>query len=176
MASQQYVKIQNTLNPEGQVFHLCRETAEQSFVIRTLLSDFAGTETDFNETVIPISVSVSDAALAKAFEWASHKSADNQPAAGPQQPTRTTIQVTPWDEAFFGAVDAKMLYELLLATNYLEIKVLYDMCCLMVVRMIRGKNADEIREALGLNLELTPEQEAAQQETFLKVGAWNCGI
>jgi S-phase kinase-associated protein 1 len=163
----QYVKIQNTLRGNGRVFRLDRRAAEYSAVICTLLEDFEGT--DFEQTVIPLSIDVSDACLAKVFEWATYKQDFYKLSEeGLNMRCAATIQLTHWDEDYFRNVNGQMIYELLLATNYLDMKELYDMGCKMVVRMLRGKSCEEVCQALHLERDLTPEEEAAAKEAAIR--------
>ena len=47
-------------------------------------------------------------------------------------------------EAWMGLV--QVLFELILAANYLDIKSLLDLTCAKVASMIKGKNTEEIRK------------------------------
>ena len=53
-------------------------------------------------------------------------------------------------------IHAQVLFELILAANYLDIKSLLDLTCAKVASMIKGKNTEEIRslsaQALGASL------------------------
>ena len=42
-------------------------------------------------------------------------------------------------------IHAQVLFELILAANYLDIKSLLDLTCAKVASMIKGKNTEEIR-------------------------------
>jgi S-phase kinase-associated protein 1 len=160
MSPQQILNLQNTLRPNSLVFQVERVAAEHSGVVRMLLKDFW--VNDLIEAVIPISVDVSDACLARVFEWVTFWK--NAPKASGDAPGNNTARFTPWDEEFFSTVDSDMLYEILIASNYLDIKPLYDMACEMVVCMIRGRRTDEIREILNIESDFTPEQAQVVRE------------
>ena len=59
----------------------------------------------------------------------------------------------------FVSIDQEMLFELILAANYMEIHQLIDLTCATVTTMIRGKSNEEIRNTFNLTVEFTPEQE-----------------
>ena len=61
----------------------------------------------------------------------------------------------------FVKVDQSTLFELILASNYLDIKKLLDLACLTVAGMIKGKTPDEIRKTFNIPNDFTPEEEEA---------------
>ena len=57
-----------------------------------------------------------------------------------------------------------MLFELILAANYMDIKMLLDLSCAKVASMIKGKSPEEIRKTFNIKNDFTPEEEAAIRE------------
>ena len=55
----------------------------------------------------------------------------------------TLDKISEWDEDFF-KVDQKIVFDVILAANYLDIKGLLNMGCVIVAKNIRGKTAVEI--------------------------------
>ena len=53
------------------------------------------------------------------------------------------------------------MFELILAANYLDIKMLLDLSCAKVASMIKGKSPEEIRKTFNIKNDFTPEEEAA---------------
>ncbi|KAK4033647.1 Skp1 family, dimerization domain-containing protein [Parachaetomium inaequale] len=158
----QYLKIQNNAIPNTKVFVVERCAVEHSGILRSLLQDMADFDTvDVAQSIIPIAIGVSDAALAKVFEWVTYwknlpKAADDDTANNDDK----AVKFGDWDVAFFDTFGWELLYEILLAANYLDIKPLYELCCLVVVNMIYRKSAEQIREILRIKNDFTPEQEA----------------
>ena len=66
--------------------------------------------------------------------------------------------------ANFVAVDQDVLFELILAANYMDIKPLLDLTCATVASLIKGKNAEEIRKQFNIVNDFTPEEEAQVRE------------
>lgn len=154
------LKIQNTHNPDSQVFEVERSAAEHSAVIGMLLKDFE--KLDLSETTIPISIEVSDACLTYVFLWAAHwKDVPKPSDVGEEGNGVADIVFTAWDKDFFCAVGSEMMYEVLITSNYLEIKRLYHMACLVVVDMILGKTTEEMRKLLNVENDFTAEEEEA---------------
>ncbi|KAJ2129927.1 hypothetical protein IW136_005704, partial [Coemansia sp. RSA 678] len=73
----------------------------------------------------------------------------------------------PWDEQFM-KVDQEMLFKILLASNYMDIKPLLDLGCKTVANMISGKTAEEIRTMFDITDELTDKE----KEQSLKENEW----
>ena len=71
--------------------------------------------------------------------------------------------VSEWDAAFV-AIEQEMLFELILAANYMDIKSLLDLTCAKVASMIKGKTAAEIRKTFNVVNDFTPEEEVQVRE------------
>ena len=76
-------------------------------------------------------------------------------------------QIPKWDEDFFN-VDQALVFELILAANYLDIKGLLNLGCKIVAKMIRGKTPEEIRKHFNIKNDFTPEEE----EKIRKENEW----
>lgn len=64
----------------------------------------------------------------------------------------------------FIAVDQEILFELILAANYMDIKPLLDLTCATVASMIKGKSPEDIRKTFNIVNDFTPEEEAQVRE------------
>lgn len=71
--------------------------------------------------------------------------------------------VPAWDAAFV-EVEQDMLFELILAANYMDIKSLLDLTCAKVASMIKGKTPEDIRKTFNIVNDFTPEEEAKVRE------------
>merc|ERR1712109_267376 len=71
--------------------------------------------------------------------------------------------VASWD-ADFVDVDHELLFELILAANYMDIKPLLDLSCAKVASMIKGKTPEEIRKTFNIVNDFTPEEEMQVRE------------
>lgn len=72
---------------------------------------------------------------------------------------RRATDISEWDAKFI-QVDQEMLFEIILAANYLDIKSLLDVGCKTVANMIKGKQPEEIRKLFNIQNDFTPEEEA----------------
>lgn len=72
-------------------------------------------------------------------------------------------ELTTWDLDFF-KVDQSDLFELILASNYLDMQLMLDLACKTVANMTVGKTPDEIRELFNIKNDFTESEEAAAQQ------------
>ena len=59
----------------------------------------------------------------------------------------------------FTEVDLDMIFEIILASNYLDIKPLLELASAKVASILKGKTTEEIRRTFGITNEFTPEEE-----------------
>ncbi|KZF22591.1 E3 ubiquitin ligase complex SCF subunit sconC, variant [Xylona heveae TC161] len=132
-----------------------REVAERSILIKNMLEDVG--DAAANEP-IPIP-NVNEAVLKKVIEWCVHHKGDPPAAADDETESRKrTTEIDEWDQKFM-QVDQEMLFEIILAANYLDIKALLDVGCKTVANMIKGKSPEEIRKTFNITNDFTPEEE-----------------
>ena len=62
--------------------------------------------------------------------------------------------------ADFVDLEQVLLFELILAANYMGIKPLLDLTCATVASMIKGKTPEEIRATFNITNDFSPEEEA----------------
>jgi len=71
--------------------------------------------------------------------------------------------VSEWDSEYVN-IEQEVLFELILAANYLDSKSLLDLTCAKVASMIKGKTTEEIRKQFNIVNDFTPEEEAQVRE------------
>ena len=57
-------------------------------------------------------------------------------------------------------LEQEILFELIMASNYLDIKSLLELACAKVASMIKNKSIEEIRKFFNIENDFTPEEEA----------------
>ncbi|CAE8595508.1 unnamed protein product [Polarella glacialis] len=129
-----------------------------STLIKNMVDD-SGTDEE-----IPLP-NVKSAILSKVVDYCKfHK--DNVPAEI-NKPLKSTnlveCGVSEWDNEYVN-IEQEVLFELILAANYLDIKCLLDLTCAKVASMIKGKNTEEIRKQFNIVNDFTPEEEAQVRE------------
>lgn len=154
---------------EGEKFTVDKKIAERSLLLKNYLNDMHDNNIDSDsdnddgededdEIVMPVP-NVRSSVLQKVIEWAEHHKNSNFPDEDDDD-SRKSAPVDAWDREFL-KVDQEMLYEIILAANYLNIKPLLDAGCKVVAEMIRGRSPEEIRRTFNIVNDFTPEEEAA---------------
>lgn len=79
--------------------------------------------------------------------------------AQPLKSFRMEDAVSEWDAKFVD-VTQEMLFDIILAANYMDITSLLDLTCAKVACMMKGKTPEEIRQTFNIVNDFTPEEEA----------------
>jgi S-phase kinase-associated protein 1 len=107
---------------------------------------------------------VKSAVLAKVIEYCEHYLTEEMTAiTTPLKSSKIEDMVQPF-YAEYVKLDQVMLFELVTAANFMDIKPLLDLSCLAVSIMIKGKSAEELRKIFNLSTGFTPEEEAQVRE------------
>lgn len=107
---------------------------------------------------------VKAAVLAKVIEYCEHyKTEEMTPITTPLKSSKIEDLVQTW-YAEYVKLEQVLLFELVTAANFMDIKPLLDLTCLAVSVMIKGKSAEELRRIFNLSNEFTPEEEAQVRE------------
>ena len=121
-----------------------------------MLDDFGTEGTPSEDIPVP---NVNESVLRKVIEWCEHHKHDKPVTDSDESDTRRkSTEIEEWDQKFMN-VDQEMLFEIILAANYLDIKQLLDVGCKTVANMIKGKSPEEIRKTFNIQNDFTPEEE-----------------
>jgi len=152
------------LDDESTVESLTLESADkEKFVVPkkvAIMSELVKTmaEGDKEEKEIPLP-NVKSKVLQKVISYLKYH-AEN-PVKEIEKPLKSANMsevVSQWD-ADFVDVEQEMLFELILAANYMDIKSLLDLTCAKVASMIKGKTPEQIRKTFNIVNDFTPEEE-----------------
>ncbi|EKM55159.1 uncharacterized protein PHACADRAFT_255585 [Phanerochaete carnosa HHB-10118-sp] len=141
---------------DNEQFVVDKEVAERSVLIKNMLEDVGE-----SDQPIPLP-NVSSSVLKKVLEYCEHHRSDPLPTTDSSEnddARKRTTDISEWDQKFI-TVDQEMLFEIILAANYLDIKPLLDVGCKTVANMIKGKTPEEIRKLFNIVNDFTPEEEA----------------
>ncbi|AAW41368.1 E3 ubiquitin ligase complex SCF subunit sconC [Cryptococcus neoformans] len=163
MAEKKQTVILTTSDDEQ--FTVEKIVAERSAMIKSMMEDLG----DQEGQPIPLP-NVSSSVLTKILEYCDHHKNDPLPtgdANDADDSRRKTSEIGDWDARWI-QVDQEMLFEIILAANYLDIKPLLDVGCKTVANMIKGKTPEEIRKLFNITNDFTPEEE----EQIRKENEW----
>mmetsp|Transcript_38084 Transcript_38084/g.50187 ORF Transcript_38084/g.50187 Transcript_38084/m.50187 type:complete len:236 (+) Transcript_38084:120-827(+) len=150
----------NLITQDGDNFTVPRKVVEISELIRTMIDESLDEDAEPQEIPLP---NMKSNVLAKVIEFCKHYAVEKM--AKIPEPIKYGLQVADvvqdWYGEFVDKLDKnheyEMLFELILAANYLDIKPLLDITCATVGLMIMNKTPDQIRERFDIEEEFTPE-------------------
>ena len=142
---------------DGEVLTVDVETAKQSVLINGLIED-GGIDDE-----IPIA-QVNKPIMEKVVVFCEHMREHAPPEIEKPLSSTDMSQVVDAWHADFVNVDQEMLFEIVMAANYLDIKALLELSCAKVASMIKGKSVQEIRQFFNIENDFTPEEEAQVME------------
>ncbi|KAI0999599.1 hypothetical protein K3495_g8598 [Podosphaera aphanis] len=155
MSSEKDLSKITLISNDGAVITVDSQVAMKSILIKNMMEDLGDAVTE-NDVPIP---NVNEAVLRKVIEWCEYHKNDPVTATDDDSDSRKkTTDIEEWDQKFM-QVDQEMLFEIILASNYLDIKPLLDVGCKTVANMIKGKSPEEIRKTFNITNDFTPEEE-----------------
>eukprot|EP00286_Rhodomonas_abbreviata_P017356 CAMPEP_0181336652 /NCGR_PEP_ID=MMETSP1101-20121128/27545_1 /TAXON_ID=46948 /ORGANISM="Rhodomonas abbreviata, Strain Caron Lab Isolate" /LENGTH=222 /DNA_ID=CAMNT_0023446985 /DNA_START=43 /DNA_END=708 /DNA_ORIENTATION=+ len=100
----------------------------------------------------------------KIMEFCEHHEKEPMPEIEkPLKSTNMAQVVSDWDAKFVD-LDQPMLFELILAANFMDIRSLLDVCCAKVASMIKGKTPEDIRKTFNIVDDFTDAERQAVNE------------
>ena len=142
---------------EGDEVEVDREVAEKSLLIKGIIDD-SGIEEQ-----IPLP-NVKRPILEKVITFCTHLKDHQAPEI--EKPLRSENMASVVDVwyADYINLEQEILFELILASNYLDIKPLLELACAKVASLIKNKSIEEIRKFFNIENDFTPEEEAQIME------------
>mmetsp|Transcript_36346 Transcript_36346/g.81936 ORF Transcript_36346/g.81936 Transcript_36346/m.81936 type:complete len:169 (-) Transcript_36346:166-672(-) len=152
------------LSPDKQTFQVPWDVAMRSTVIKQMLEDLPEPEEGTEDQTDPVPLmdrSCSANVLEKVLEYLKkHHDFDKSNASQEDKDA--------WDKKYV-EVEDEVLFHLILAANFLDIKDLLDLTCKTVAEYIKQcKTPEEIRLRFNIPNDFTPEEE----EEVRKENAW----
>jgi len=139
---------------DGEKFSVDRKVAVMSELVKTMA------EGDADEKEIPLP-NVKAEVLKKVVAYMNyHQDNVAKEIEKPLKSANMAEVVSQWDSDFVD-VEQELLFELILASNYMDIKPLLDLTCAKVASMIKGKTPEQIRKTFNIQNDFTPEEEEA---------------
>ncbi len=154
------------LTSKGTVVKVDRQIAEMSVVLKTMIEDLD--EEIVATQAVPLT-NIKEAVLIKVIQWC-ERHRNDPPVVEDEKEGSNEIRerITLWDREFIkDDVDYELLYDIIMAANFLEIKQLLDLGCITVADLIRGMPAHEVREFFGLKDDFSPEEREQIEKELL---------
>ena len=142
---------------DGEQVDIDIDVAGQSVLIKGLIDD-SGTDES-----IPLA-NVKRPILEKVITFCQHLKENAAPEIEkPLKSVDMASVVDPWYAQYID-LEQEILFELIMAANYLDIKSLLELACAKVASLIKNKSIQEIRKFFNIENDFTPEEEAQIME------------
>ena len=150
------------ISSDGQKFEISAKAAMRSQIIKESIMGNNQEEIEFNANNIKGDI------LKKVIEYLEHyENEDPKEIERPLSSLNFKECVDEWDYDFID-IDLDTIFEIILASNYLDIKPLNDLASAKIAALIKGKTTDEIRQLYGIPNYFTPEEE----EQIIEENKW----
>ena len=138
---------------DGEVVEVDREIACKSILVKGIVDD-SGIEDE-----IPLA-SVKKPILDKVIEYCTYINENTPPEIEkPLRSNNLNDVVNEW-YANFVDLEQEVLFELILASNFMDIKSLLELACAKVASLVKGMTIPETRQFFNIENDFTPEEEA----------------
>ncbi|KAH9372878.1 hypothetical protein HPB48_012753 [Haemaphysalis longicornis] len=140
---------------DGVVFSVDLQVALVSGTIKTMLEDMGMLNGGGGEEEIVPLPNVRSEILQKVIEWATYHKDDPPPLPDDDESKLDetgrlrTDDIGDWDAAFL-KVDLSTIFELLMTSNYLQMKGLLEVVSKTIANMIKGKTPEQIRQTFNI--------------------------
>lgn len=149
------------VSQEGDSFEVPVKVAKMSELCKTMIDEETDDSNETQEIPLP---NVKNNVLSKVIEFCQHYKEDAMTEIEKPLKSANMFEVVQEWYANFVQVEQELLFELILAANYMDIKPLLDLTCATVASMIKGKTPEEIRKTFNIVNDFTPEEEAQVRE------------
>ncbi|KAI0072897.1 E3 ubiquitin ligase SCF complex, Skp subunit [Panus rudis PR-1116 ss-1] len=142
------------ITADGGHFVVDADVAEGSELIKHMMLDL-----EISTDKIPLP-NVRTEVMSKVLEYCAHYKGQcsELPIPGGSVCRNPTADIPPWDRQFL-EVEFPMLFQLVIAANYLDIPRLLHVACKAIANVIRGKSTEELRTLMGIVNDFSPDEE-----------------
>ena len=145
------------VSSDGEKLQVTSKAAQRSQLVKGIIEDYP------DDAEVPLN-NVKSNILKKIKEYLDHyQDTDPKEIERPLASQNYQECVDPWDFEFIN-VDLDLIFEIILAANYMDIKPLLELASSKVASIIKGKTPEEIRKTFNIQNDFTPEEEQQIRE------------
>lgn len=145
------------VSSDGEKLRISAKAAQRSQLVKGIIEDYP------DDAEVPLT-NVKSNVLKKIKDYLEHY-ADSEPREVERPLVSQNYQecVDSWDFEYIN-VDLDLVFEIILAANYMDIKSLLELASSKVASIIKGKSPEEIRKTFNIQNDFTPEEEQQIRE------------
>jgi S-phase kinase-associated protein 1 len=145
-------KLITLVSSDGEKMQISAKAAQRSQLVKGIIEDYP------DDAEVPLN-NVKSNILKKIKEYLEHyQDSDPKEIERPLASQNYQDCVEPWDYEFIN-VDLDLIFEIILAANYMDIKPLLELASSKIASIIKGKTPEEIRKTFNIQNDFTPEEE-----------------
>ena len=150
-------KMITLVSSDGEKMQVTAKAAQRRQLVKGIIEDYP------DDAEVPLNT-VKSNILKKIKEYLDHYQ-DSEPKEIERPLASQNYQecVDAWDYEFIN-VDLDLIFEIILAANYMDIKPLLELASSKVASIIKGKTPEEIRKTFNIQNDFTPEEEQQIRE------------
>lgn len=150
-------KIITLVSSDGEKLQITEKAAKRSQLVKGIIDDYP------DDGEVPLN-NVKSNILKKIKEYLEHYADTDPKEIERPLPTQNYQEcVEQWDFDFIN-VELDLVFEIILAANYMDIKPLLELASSKVASIIKGKTPEEIRKIFNIQNDFTPEEEQQIRE------------
>jgi S-phase kinase-associated protein 1 len=150
-------KMITLVSSDGEKLQVTSKAAQRSQLVKGIIEDYP------DDAEVPLN-NVKSNILKKIKEYLDHyQDSDPKEIERPLASQNYQECVDAWDYEFIN-VDLDLIFEIILAANYMDIKPLLELASSKVASIIKGKTPEEIRKTFNIQNDFTPEEEQQIRE------------
>ena len=150
-------KMITLVSSDGEKMQVTAKAAQRSQLVKGIIEDYQ------DDAEVPLN-NVKSNILKKIKEYLDHyQDSDPKEIERPLASQNYQECVDAWDYEFIN-VDLDLIFEIILAANYMDIKPLLELASSKVASIIKGKTPEEIRKTFNIQNDFTPEEEQQIRE------------
>ena len=145
-------KLITLVSSDGEKMQISAKAAQRSQLVKGIIEDYP------DDAEVPLN-NVKSGILKKIKEYLEHyQDSDPKEIERPLASQNYQDCVEAWDYEFIN-VDLDLIFEIILAANYMDIKPLLELASSKIASIIKGKTPEEIRKTFNIQNDFTPEEE-----------------
>jgi S-phase kinase-associated protein 1 len=145
------------VSSDGEKHNISEKAAKRSHLIRGIIEDYP------DDPEVPLH-NVKGNILQLIIKYLEYyKDSDPKEIERPLPTNNFNECIDSWDFQFID-LELDVIFEIVLAANYMDIKPLMELASAKVANIIKGKTPEEIRKTFNIQNDFTPEEEAQIRE------------
>jgi S-phase kinase-associated protein 1 len=145
------------VSSDGEKYQISEKAAKRSQLIKGVMDDFP------DDPEVPLH-NVKSSILEKIIKYLEYyKDTEPREIEKPLPSNNFNECVDSWDYNFID-LELDVIFEMILAANYMDIKSLMELASSKVASIIKGKTPEDIRKTFNIQNDFTPEEEAQIRE------------